>query len=183
VRERVNLEVKAYDPDPASTSAACARLGAEEAGVLHQRDTYFGVRSARLKLREHLEDGSAELVYYERPSTMGVRSSRYVRVPVVATEEVRALLSSALGVRGVVEKERRLFLHENVRIHLDDVDELGRFVELEGVLSSPDGPTAAEDAVFFRVGQELLGDDPETVAGSYIDLLASGGAATQTVGG
>ena len=135
-RTRVNLEAKALDPDPEATRRACVELGASEAGLLRQRDTYFETRSGRLKLREDLGAATAELIAYERPTVDGIRVSRYRRVAVAAPAETLELLAAALGVSGVVEKERRLFLYRNVRIHLDEVEHLGTFVELEAVLAS-----------------------------------------------
>jgi adenylate cyclase class IV len=163
-----NLEVKARDPEPAATVRACLALGAHDHGVLRQRDTYFRVPSGRLKLREDLDSGSAELIAYERPDTEGVRESRYERVPV--DPALGALLAQALGVAGVVEKTRRLFLHEHVRIHLDEVEGLGSFVELEAVL-----PTASGESL-ERVAVALSFDRREPVTGSYLDLLAWGQA-------
>ena len=169
----VNLEVKALDPDPGSTLAACVLLGATDSGRLSQRDTYFESSSGRLKLRQDLAAGTAELIFYERPDGGGARPSRYRRLPVGQPDELRELLAAALGVRGVVEKERRLFLFENVRIHLDDVAGLGTFVELEAVLASSEGAaTPDEQDALARVSAALCVDRLEPVAGSYIDLLA-----------
>jgi len=180
VRARVNLEVKAVDPDPEATAQACLELGAADAGLLRQRDTYFAVRSGRLKLREDLGEGAAELIYYERPSVSGVRRSTYRRIPLTAPAEVREVLSAALGVRGVVEKTRRLFLFENVRIHLDEVARLGTFVELEAVLASPAGTESREErAALSRVVEALRIHERETAAGSYVDLLAQSPSAQE----
>ena len=175
-RTRVNLEAKALDPDPEATRRACVGLGASEAGLLRQRDTYFGTRSGRLKLREDLGAATAELIAYERPTVGGIRVSRYRRIAVSEPVETRELLSAALGVSGVVEKERRLFLFRNVRIHLDDVECLGTFVEIEAVLASDDGTaTSAEREALAQVSEALGIDRLEPVAGSYLDLLGDDG--------
>ncbi len=139
---------------------ACAALGAVDRGVLEQCDTYFRVETGRLKLRE--EGGSAELVFYDRPDTPGVRESHYERIPVDAA--LGPVLGRALGVVGVVRKRRRLFLHRGVRIHLDEVAGLGSFVELEAVL-----PEATEEALAEAMA--ALGFAArETVAGGYLEL-------------
>ena len=157
-----NLEVKAFDPDPAATVRACERLGAVEQGVLEQRDTYFRVGTGRLKLRE--EGGAAELVFYERPETTGVRESRCERIPV--DPALGPVLFRALSVVGVVEKTRRLFLYRGVRIHLDEVESLGSFVELEAVL-----PEAREETL-AEVMTALGFDGRETLAGGYLELVS-----------
>lgn len=160
---RLNLELKARDPDPAATAAACGRLGAVDRGVLRQRDTYFRVPKGKLKLRDHLDAGTAELIRYERAEEKGVRASRYQRLDV--PPPLGPLLAVALGTIGVVEKTRRLFLHRHVRIHLDDVAGLGTFVELEAVEPPPGDPTL--DEVIAALG--LAGR--ETVAAGYLELL------------
>jgi adenylate cyclase class IV len=170
--ERVNLELKVRDPHPEATAAACLGLGADEAGVLRQRDTYFAVSGGRLKVRQDLDAGAAELIFYERPTATGVRTSRYIRIPLTAPDAVRDILAGSLGIRGVVEKERRLFLYDNVRIHLDTVAGIGTFLELEGVLASPGRGTAGEQESFARVERALLGRTGPTIGGSYIDLVA-----------
>jgi predicted adenylyl cyclase CyaB len=99
-----------------------------------------------------------------------VRASHYRRVEVTAAQPLCELLSAALGVVGVVEKTRRLFLYDHVRIHLDDVDGLGSFVELEAVL--PEGSDVpAGDEVLDRVISALrLGERP-SIGGGYLELL------------
>lgn len=166
----INLELKVRDGDPSATVVACRRLGARDEGMLRQRDTYFAVASGRLKLREDLVAGSAELVSYRRPATEGVRVSVYERVPIDASGPLATLLASALGVIGVVEKRRHLFLFEHVRIHLDDVEGLGAFVELEAVL--PEGTEVpAEEATLARVMRALDLDTRPAIATGYLELL------------
>jgi homotetrameric cytidine deaminase len=129
---RRNVELKATDPDPERSLEACLELGAEDRGVLVQRDTYFRVPAGRLKLREETP-GGAHLIQYVRLDGDEARDSRYRIAPVADGEALRAALDAALGTLVVVEKERRLLLWEGVRIHLDRVEGLGSFVELEGV--------------------------------------------------
>ena len=169
-----NLEIKARDADPRRSLELALALGAEDRGELVQRDTYFRTAGGRLKLREQTpgDSGSvrtrpsralpaAELIQYRRPNTIGPRTSEYRVVPVAEAESLRAALDAALGTLVVVEKRRRLLLADGVRIHLDEVDGLGSFVELE----APDGGEVEP----LRAALEI---DPESlVAGSYSDLL------------
>jgi homotetrameric cytidine deaminase len=129
---RRNVELKATDPDPVRSLDACRELGADDRGVLRQRDTYFRVPSGRLKLREE-EPGGASLVQYDRVDAAEARESRYRLVPVSDPVETRAALEAALGTLAVVDKERHLLIWQGVRIHLDNVVGLGSFIELEGV--------------------------------------------------
>jgi homotetrameric cytidine deaminase len=157
---RRNLEIKARDPDPARTLKAALELGAEDRGELTQRDTYFASARGRLKLREQTP-GEAELIQYRRPDEEGPRTSEFRVVPAAA--ELRDALDAALGTLAVVEKRRRLLLADGVRIHLDDVDGLGTFVELE---APEDGE---QEAKVERLREALQIGEP--IAGSYSDLL------------
>ena len=164
---RRNVELKALDPDPAHSLAVCRELGAEDRGVLRQRDTYFRARAGRLKLREQ-EPGGATLIQYDRPDAAAARESRYRLTRVDDPDDLRASLDAALGTLVVVDKERRLLLWEGVRIHLDTVAGLGSFVELEGV-APPESDLAPEREKVARLQREL--GIEEVLTDSYSDRL------------
>ena len=170
---RVNIELKARDPDPSETAARCLALGASDQGVLAQRDTYFASRRGRLKLR--MEEGAlgGELIAYGRPDAREVSESRYVLAPVAAADELAEALDAALGTVVVVSKRRRLFLWEGVRIHLDEVDGLGAFIEFEAVLPEA-GDLATARAKVARLRTELGIADDALVPVGYADLLIDG---------
>jgi len=166
-----NVELKAHDPDPARTLERALAAGAEDRGLVRQRDTYFAVANGRLKLREQ-EPGGAELIAYERPDVAPAHVSSYRRAPVEQPEPLRAALAAADGVSAVVVKRRRLLMWENVRIHLDEVRGLGSFLELEAV-ADPDSDLSRERA---QVGElRLLLDvrDESLREGSYADALVA----------
>ena len=167
-----NLELKAFDPDPAATLAAALALGAEDCGVLRQRDTYFHAVQGRLKLRE-APPRPAELIAYARVDLDGPKVSLYRVVEVADHVGLIAALTDALGVRCVVEKERRLLMWRNVRIHLDAVARLGYFVELEAVATSPGGLEVERERV-EQLRTTLGISDEHLVARGYADLLGSG---------
>jgi adenylate cyclase class IV len=166
-----NLELKARDGNPHATAAACAALGARSAGSLRQRDTYFRVQSGKLKLREDVDTGAGELIAYERPAGNGVRVSSYERVPVAEPDRLRAMLAAALGELAVVEKTRRLFLYEHVRIHLDEVSGLGSFVELEAVQAAALVVAPARDEALERVLTALGLRNAQPLPGDYLELV------------
>jgi cytidine deaminase len=164
-----NIELKARDPQPARTLELALAIGAEDRGEIAQTDTYFSRARGRLKLREQ-QPGDAELIQYRRADSPGARESEYRRVPAADAPALRDALDAALGTLVVVEKRRRLLLHENVRIHIDDVQGLGGFVELEAV-AGRDADLSAEHDKVGRLRAELgIGDDA-VVAQSYSDLL------------
>jgi homotetrameric cytidine deaminase len=162
-----NIELKARDAQPSRTLELALALGAEDHGEISQRDTYFAGARGRLKLREQ-EPGEDELIQYRRRDAAEARESDYRRLPVADGPALREALDAALGTLVVVEKRRRLLLHENVRIHLDEVDGLGSFVELEGVLGPGAGPGAELEKVERLRAQLVIG---ELEARSYSDLL------------
>ncbi|HWF53898.1 MAG TPA: class IV adenylate cyclase [Solirubrobacteraceae bacterium] len=157
---RRNVELKAIDPDPERSLRVCRELGAADHGVIHQRDTYFNAVHGVLKLRED-PAAVAQLIHYERDDRTEQRLSRYRIVEVPDGETLRAALGTALGVRGVVEKRRHLWLWDQVRIHLDDVSSLGHFIEFEAVAPaesdlSEQHRRVAELRVAFEIDDDRL---------------------------
>lgn len=166
---RRNLEVKVRCPDLTATRAGCAQLGAWREGPQVQTDLYFRVPNGRLKLRG-IEGQPAVLIWYDRPDETGTRTSNYYLTPVPDAALLKATLTAALGERGRVQKRREIWHFHNVRIHLDEVERLGAFLELEAVVSPRDG----EEISRRRLDQvlEALGlAEAERQAGSYADLL------------
>jgi homotetrameric cytidine deaminase len=182
----LNVELKARNPDPARTLERALALGAEDRGEIKQRDTYFAGAHGRLKLREHETAGSPlwdelieythELIAYSRPDMTEARTSSYHRVPVADVAPLHEALDAAYGELVTVTKRRRLLLWEGVRIHLDEVEELGSFIELEAVVEPGSDLSIAREKV-ERLRKELEVKDADLVATSYSDLLldSSGG--------
>jgi homotetrameric cytidine deaminase len=166
----VNVELKARDANPEATAARCLNLGAVAAGTLKQRDVYFQTRHSRLKLRTQ-DEGGSELIAYRRPDSTEASESAYVRAAV--SDSASEALDAALGTSVVVSKRRRLFLWEGVRIHLDEVEGLGSFIEFEAVL--PDaGDIETARAKVARLRSEL-GIEADALLGvGYADLLIDG---------
>lgn len=165
-----NMEIKAHvRGDPRLFRRRAAELATQAPVLMRQEDTFFRTPRGRLKLRS-CDSGPAELIYYEREDRRGPRPSVYRVAPVIDAPALRAVLAAGLGVRGVVCKVRELFLALDTRIHLDDVASLGRFVELEVMLSDDAEP---ENGRFrCRELMEALGvSDGDLVERSYIDML------------
>jgi predicted adenylyl cyclase CyaB len=164
-----NIELKARYPDLARARVLCAELGAVESELLIQTDTYYRVSNGRLKLRL-IEPGQAELIWYERANRIDSRSSDYVLVKVDNPAGIGAALSGALGVLVEVRKRRTLLLWQNVRIHLDQVEDLGHFIEFEAVLRPGDSQQAGHDRI-HQLCKWLSIQQQDWVAESYSDLL------------
>ena len=170
-----NLEIKCRCEDLGVMRARAGRLGARDMGSLEQADTFFAASDGRLKLRD-FGNGSGELIAYRRPDSLHVRGSDYHIYPTADPERLAGVLREALGVPGRVRKRRHLFLLEHTRIHLDEVEGLGSFVELETVLSSQSEEEARAELQRIAAALELRPED--RVAVSYVDLLVTLGRET-----
>lgn len=171
-----NIEIKARVPDPLALRKRVDAQPTHGAQVLDQTDTFFHVPRGRLKLRE-FRGGGAELIYYERPDHSQAKLSTYERIPCSAPEALRHALSAALGIRGVVRKHREVFLVGTTRIHLDEVEGLGSFLELEVVLADEDSINSGE-AIANDLLRALDVAPSSLVSGAYIDLLERGDPGT-----
>jgi predicted adenylyl cyclase CyaB len=164
-----NIELKIRLADLDAARSVAQAIATERLGRQHQVDTYFGSRRGRLKLRE-IDGQSAQLVWYARPDQPGPKPSDYLLVPVAEPQMLKTALEGALGIECVVDKQREIYLYENVRIHLDEVRGLGSFLEFEAVL----GPDV-DDAAGYRQLEDLFerfslsADD--LLPGSYGDML------------
>jgi len=166
-----NVEFKARCGAPEAVAEAAEALGAESHGTLEQVDTYFAARHGRLKLREQAGSG-AELIAYSRADERRARESSYRIVAVADAVGLKAALGEMLGIEAVVRKRRRLYIWSGVRIHIDDVDGLGSFVELEGV-AAPGSDLTAEAARVGELRRQLGIAGEDILAVSYCDLLAT----------
>ena len=186
-----NFEAKFECDDLDEAERRAKQLGAAFAGELVQTDTYFRVPQGRLKVREqHAPEANAELIEYFREDSPQIRLSRYERTPLPDPQETIATLTERYGRPcAIVRKRRRLYLIGAARIHLDAVEDLGQFVEIEVVRpalaadveasSATSGASnvrdwAATAEAFARRIAEGLSLRPEQVrSGSYADLLES----------
>jgi predicted adenylyl cyclase CyaB len=164
-----NVEIKARVRDLAALRKRVVEVSDSGPELLAQRDTFYTVLQGRLKLRE-FGDGTAELIYYERPDKAGPKTSKYTRTQISDTAATREALGQVLETKAVVVKQREVFLAGTTRIHLDEVDGLGTFVELEVVLSEAETDSNGERIA--SVLMEQLGVCPEDlIEQAYVDLL------------
>lgn len=164
-----NVEIKARGRDFGRQRERAEALASEGPWMLEQTDTFFSCASGRLKLRE-LGPQRGELIHYRRPDQAGPKASEYSLFVTEQPEALRATLAAALGVRGVVRKRRTLYLAGQTRIHLDEVEGLGEFLELEVVLG--EGQTVEEGR---RIAEKLMGrlgiEEGDLIEGAYVDML------------
>jgi predicted adenylyl cyclase CyaB len=167
-----NVEIKAQVSSLAAIRDRVRALVSEGPTVLQQEDTFFVCPSGRLKLRQFVGAAEAELIYYERPDCEGPKESHYVVHRARDGEGLKQVLSQSLGVRGVVRKHRELFLMGQTRVHLDEVEGLGMFVELE-VKLRPDQSPVEGTSIATQLMEQLGITGDQLVDRAYIDLLGS----------
>jgi len=164
-----NIEVKIRVRELAPIRAAALAAGARSRGVEAQIDRYYelaGGRRVKLRVRD---GGTAEMIRYDRPETSGVRASTYEVTPVRDADAGVCMVPKDAPV-SIVRKRRELLVIDNVRIHLDDVDGLGTFLELEAVVD----PVHDDDACRRQVCALLdaLGlATTEPIRASYGELV------------
>jgi predicted adenylyl cyclase CyaB len=135
---------------------------------LAQSDTFFRCRHGLMKLRE-FADGSGELIYYERLRQTGPKTSDYQVLPVANPAGMREVLSRALGVRRVIRKRRTVLHVGRTRVHFDEVEGLGRFIELEVVLEPGEDETAGATEATRLMAALGIGE-ADLVEGAYADM-------------
>jgi adenylate cyclase class 2 len=167
--QRRNIELKAHDPDQGHSLEICRTLGADDHGEIWQRDTYFQVVNGGLKLREE-RPGRPHLIQFQRADEPRQRESRYRIVEVDDSAVLSAALADAIGRRVVVTKRRRLFLWRDVRIHLDQVEQLGAFIELEAV-APPDSDLTREHDLLIELRAAFGITDERLLAIGYAEQL------------
>ncbi len=164
-----NIEIKARVADLDALAARTAAIADGGPVEIAQDDTFFRCDNGRLKLRAFV-DGTGELIFYRRADQGGPKESFYVLAPTAAPDALRAALTLANGQAGRVVKHRTLFMVGRTRVHLDRVQGLGDFMELEVVLA--DGEAAEAGVREAHALMARLGVAAEClVEGAYHDLL------------
>jgi len=164
-----NIEIKARLSSLEALLPVAIALADHGPEPIAQDDTFFTCISGRLKLRG-FADGHGELIAYERPDASGPKTSDYRITSVANPDALRDTLARALGVAGRVVKQRTLLLVGRTRVHLDCVEGLGEFLELEVVLR--DGESAEQGvAEAHALLEHLQVDASQLVCGAYVDML------------
>jgi predicted adenylyl cyclase CyaB len=176
-----NFEFKARLQNPASILEVLAKYQIPLTASLRQTDTYFHTTNGRLKLRE-IEGENAQLIFYTRPDRAEVKRSDYFIAPIASAAALREVLDKAYGIRAVVKKTRELYLLPRMlrsdnaaaatthsRLHLDAVEGLGHFLEIEVILQEGEAPQLAEKEAQAWL-QEFGIPAEDLVAESYADL-------------
>jgi len=163
-----NLEAKFKLDDLERARKQAEAIKYQFKATLVQRDTFFRVTEGKLKLRE--EESGAWMIFYGRRDSRDLKLSSYEIVSIAEPEKTREMLTQALGTIATVRKTRILMMRDHVRLHLDRVDDLGEFGEIEAVLGEHGDPEASRPAVdellrVLNINRENL------IAESYFEML------------
>ncbi len=163
-----NIEIKARARNFDGIKSRAEKLSNAPVLVILQEDTFFNTPRGRLKLRVVADH--AELIYYTRPDQEGPKRSDYHITQSNDPANLKDVLNLAYGIRGIVKKSRYLYLVGQTRVHLDEVEGLGQFMELEVVME--DGQSDAEGQKIAEDLMSALGvESGDLIDGAYMDLL------------
>jgi predicted adenylyl cyclase CyaB len=165
-----NIEIKAHIGSIEAITAKVAELADQGPIEIPQDDTFFVCERGRMKLRA-FSATNGQLIFYQRPNQAGPQESFFVISPTAAPDSLREVLSLAYDQAGRVRKHRTLYLVGRTRVHLDRVENLGHFLELEVVLSEGESPEAGvEEARNLMASLGIT--NAQLIEGAYVDLLA-----------
>ena len=163
------IEIKARCANPKAIYTLLTDMHADFRGIDHQIDTYFKVNQGRLKLREGEIENN--LIHYLRDNEAGPKQSNVLLYQSNPEKNLKAVLTAANGVLTVVDKYRAIYFINNVKFHLDQVKDLGSFVEIEAI--DEDGSISIEEldkqCNYYLNLFEIA--DEDLVECSYSDLL------------
>ena len=167
--ESRNVEIKARIASVEAMAPRVAALADRGPVEIEQDDTFFVCERGRLKLRA-LSPTEGQLIFYRRANQAGPKESRFVISTTASPDTLRDALTLAYGSAGRVRKHRTLYLVGRTRVHLDRVESLGHFLELEVVLAEGESPDAGVKEAHALMTALGLADD-QLIDGAYVDLL------------
>jgi adenylate cyclase len=164
-----NVEIKVRLDNVEEQRSFAASLSGGPPEVIAQEDIFFNVPHGRLKLR-FLSPTDGQLIFYDRADQAGPKTSTYMMLETDRPHQLKVVLEAAFGIRNTVRKTRQLYMAGRTRIHIDHVESLGHFLELEVILAESEDPKVGEGEA-HEIMQELGISATQLIAGSYIDLL------------
>jgi len=166
----INFEFKARSNNIETIELKLKELNPLFIGVDKQVDTYFNIMNGHLKLREGNIENS--LIHYNRQDSKTVKQSDVTLYQHQPDKNLKDILTKALGIKTIVEKERKIYFIDNVKFHFDRVNELGNFIEVEAIDKEGSiGISKLKEQCQYYI--QLFGiTQDQFIAESYSDLLA-----------
>jgi len=165
----LNVEIKARLNDPEHARELLVKFDAEYKGLDHQIDTYFHVPNGRLKLREgNIENN---LIFYHRNNQTSPKESNYILYRTEQNSILKEILTCSLGVMKIVDKKREIYYIGNVKFHIDFVEGLGNYFEIEAIDQTGDigHDKLLEQCNYYLKLMEI--DENDLLGGSYSDMV------------
>ena len=145
----INIEIKARTNKTEQIRQFLVDNNADYKGLDIQTDTYFNVLKGRLKLRQgNIENN---LIFYDRQNSSGPKQSDFDLTEVKDIDTLKSILTKAIGVKVVVTKKREIYFIRNIKFHLDTLEELGQFVEIEATNKNTNLPVTCNS--HYLIGQ------------------------------
>ncbi len=166
-----NIEIKAHIHQLAQVEAVAKCLSDTDVTLIEQEDIFFPCPTGRLKLRV-LSSSSGQLIFYRRNNQTGPKTSTYEFVETNSPDELRSVLAAAYGEAIIVKKLRRLYLTGRTRIHIDSVEGLGNFLELEVVLRDEEKDIHTGEMEARELMAALGVKEEDLIDVAYADLLS-----------
>lgn len=168
----INIEIKATCRDPEKMKELLDKANADYKGEDHQVDTYFKSVQGRLKLRQGTIEKS--LIYYDRQESKSLKTSNIILNRLTENDDILCKqLTEAMGIKVIVDKRRHIYFIDNVKLHIDRVDGLGDFVEIEAIGKKGEEDRLREQCQYYV---DYLGiDASDFIDQSYSDLLLNQG--------
>ncbi len=164
------LKIKAVLHNRAAAETVAVRLSDARPETICQEDIFFRCAGARLKLRI-LGSEHGELIRYERPDVAAARCSRYLIARTTDPQIVQQILTKNVRCNGSRQENANSLPYRQTRVHIDEVEGLGSFLELEVVLQ-PEQSDIEGKAVAERLMSEFGIDKQQLIPEAYIDLLS-----------
>lgn len=165
----LNIEFKARCREPSKVRGILEKYNAKFVGKDYQIDTYFCINNGRLKLREgNIENN---LIFYQRNDQKGPKNSLVTLLNISPETNLKDILTKALGIKVVVNKRREIYFIDNIKFHIDNVKDLGHFVEVEAI--DKNGMISEENlrAQCNKYLEEFNIKEEDLISSSYSDLL------------
>lgn len=167
--QQINIEIKARCSNHEKIRTILRDRNAFFKGLDHQVDTYFKVSKGRLKLREGIIEN--DLIFYNRENKKGPKQSDVIFYTVEPGSTLKSVLLNSHEVLVVVDKKREIYFIENIKFHLDNVDQLGTFVEIEAIGRD----ITADTEKLLNQCKEYLElfaiDEADLISVSYSDMI------------
>jgi predicted adenylyl cyclase CyaB len=164
-----NIEIKASLDNVDSCLDKAKSLSGDDPEIIKQEDFFFNCDNGRLKLRIFSHQ-KGELIFYNRKNEKVPKTSEYFITETDEPDRLLQVLEKAYGIHGIVRKTRKLFLIGRTRVHIDNVENLGDFLEFEVVLSENENTNEGKTEAHRLMDQFGIEND-DLIECAYVDLI------------